>query len=244
MILRSSYFMLKRMLRGYVGLVMLTVLPLALITVLGLIAGNGVDEKLGIPIMDGIAITMVFATQLFGGNYSMEYIISDLLSSNKWRMNSLPYNSSIHAFAIVLSCTIFTALQGLVIVLFTQWVYGVNWGNIGLVIVVLLALSTLSHLAFVVLVLWMKNHKTAGNVSTWLGLISIVLAGVWFPMPETGILSVISTYGNPLSLSQNAVYAIITGDGISRGIVSVVILIASSLLMGIVATYLGRRKLA
>lgn len=244
MILRSSYFMLRRMLRGYLGVVMLTVLPLVLITVLGMIAGNAINEKSGIPMMDGIAITMVLATQLFGGNYTMEYVRNDFLSSNKWRMASLPYNPHTHAFAIVLTSSLFTALQGFVTVLFTQWVYGVNWGNIGLVLLVIMAISTLSHLVYVVLVLGVKNYKTAEGAGTWFGMISIVLAGVWFPMPQTGVIGVISTYVSPLSLGQNAVYAIITGEDISKGILSVGILAGASLAMGTIAVYLGRRKLA
>lgn len=244
MIIRSSYYMLRRMLRGYLGLVILLGTPLALISVLGMIAGNAVNEELGIPMMDGIAITMLLGFQLYGGFYTMEFIRSDLIQPTKWRMYSLPYSPHSHGFSILISCSIFNVLQGLIIVLFTQLVYGVNWGNIGLIILVLLALSTLTQLVYLCLVLGIKNYKNAERLGTAYGLISMGLAGVWFPLPKEGILGFLSIYGNPLSLSQRAVYGIITGDNLGQGILSFGILILASVAMAALAIHLGRRKLA
>ena len=65
---------------------------MALITVLGLVAGNAVDSNTGIPFMDQIAITQIFAFQFFGGTYTLEFMRSDLIKSTKWRMYSLPYS--------------------------------------------------------------------------------------------------------------------------------------------------------
>ncbi|AOY78058.1 ABC transporter permease [Clostridium formicaceticum] len=244
MILRSSYFMLRRMSRGYLALIILLFLPLALITVLGMVAGDVVDPQLNIPVMDGIAVTMILAFQLYGGFYTMEFIRYDLMSSTKWRMYALPYQVHQHAFSIILSCTLFSAFQGLVMVLFTQWVYGVHWGNIGLVFLVLLAISILSQLVFLNLVLGVKHYKTAEGLGTVYGITSIALAGVWFPMPESGILNFLSTYASPLALGQNAVYALIIGENVDQVILSIGILLAASGAMAVIAVLLGRRKLA
>ncbi|ABR49838.1 ABC-2 type transporter [Alkaliphilus metalliredigens QYMF] len=244
MILRSSYFMLRRMLRGYLALIILLVTPLALITVLGMVAGNAMDEQLGVPVINTIAVTMILGFQLYGGFYTMEFIREDLISSKKWRMYSLPYQAHQHAFSILLTCIAFSALQGFTMVLFTQWFYGVDWGNIGFVLVVLLALSILSQLVFLNLVLGVKNYKNAERIGTAYGLVSMALAGVWFPMPDSGVLHFMSTYGNPLSLGENAVYAFMAGESMNRGALSIVILLVASVVMAIVATLIGRRKLA
>ncbi|AKL95965.1 ABC-2 type transporter [Clostridium aceticum] len=243
MILRTSYFMFRRMLRGYLGMIILLITPLALITVLGMIAGNAVDA-LGVPVMNGVALTMVLGFQLYGGFYTMEYVRDDLISSKKWRMYSLPYQAHQHAFSILFTCTVFSALQGTVMVFFTRWVYGVDWGNMVLVLIVLLTLSMLSQLVFLVLVLGVKNYKSAERLGTAYGLVSMALAGVWFPMPDTGVLGFLSSYGNPLSLGQNAVYALMVGESMDKVVINLGILIAASVAMVMVATYIGRRKLA
>jgi len=220
------------------------VTPLALITVLGMVAGNAIDSQLGIPAMSYISATMIISFQLYGGFYTMEYIRSDLMTSSKWRMHSLPYPVHTHGFAILLACTLFNALQGFTMVLFTQQIYGVNWGNVVLILLVLIALATLSQLVFFNLVLGMKSYKNAERLGTAFGIVSIALAGTWFPMPDTGFLGFLSTYGNPLSLGQNAVYAIMIGENMHKAIISVGILVAASIAMGMIAIFLGRRRLA
>jgi len=235
--------MIKRMLRGYLGLLILMGTPLALITVLGMVAGNGVDQ-FGIPMIDGISLTMILAFQLYGGFNTMEYIREDLTSSKKWRMYSLPYGVHKHALSIIFSAILFSALQGLAMILYTQWVYGVNWGNIVVVILVLLLMSTLTQLIFFNFVILMKNYKNADRLGTAYGIVSIALAGVWFPMPKAGIFNFLSVYGNPLSLGRNVIYAFISGDGIDVAIISIGILFGASVITGIISMFNGRRKLA
>ncbi len=243
MILRSSYFMIRRMLRGYFAHLILIGLPLALITVLGLVAGNAVDSNTGIPFMDQIAITQIFAFQFFGGTYTLEFMRSDLIESTKWRMYSLPYSPHEHAFSIIISTSIFNMIQGLVMVVFTHFVYDVNWGNIGIVMLTLLAMSILTQLVFLSLILGVKNYKTAERAGTAFGIISIALGGVWFTMPDIGILNFITSYINPFSLAEGATYAVIWGN-MGDVLLNIGILIIEAVIMATIAIYIGRRKLA
>ncbi|NLY45707.1 MAG: ABC transporter permease [Tissierella sp.] len=243
MILRTSYFMIKRMLRGYITLAILMLTPLALITVLGMVAGNGLDTS-GIPTIGGIAITMILAFQLYGGYNTLVYIGEDLININKWRMHSLPYGVHLHAFSIILAATFFSTLQGFVLILFTQFVYGVDWGNIWLVLLVLLLISILTQLLYFNFAIFSKDFKTADRYCVAYGLISLVLGEVWFQLPDIGILNFMSTYGNPFSLGRNAVYTFITGDNLNRALISMGILLAASIVVGIVSIFTGRRKLA
>ncbi len=243
MLFKSSIFMFRRMLRGYLALILLIVIPMVLIAVLGLLVGDAVDTKLGIPIIDEIAVTMIIIFQLYGGLYTMEFIRKDLLSSTKWRMYSLPYGVHHHAYSIILSCTIFSALQGLVMVYFTKWIYHVNWGNIGLVILVLFVISILTQLVYLNLAITVKSRKVTDILATAYCLISIGLAGVWFPMPDIGILNFLSNYGNPLSLGRSAIIASRIGGHWELVFLDVGILVAASVVMGIVAKFMGRKKL-
>lgn len=243
MVLRLSYFTLRRMLRGYLALIILMLTPLALITVLGLIAGNAVNPS-GIPIMDTIAITMILAFQLYGGFYTMDFIKQDFFTHKKWKMHSLPYPPNLYALSVFLSCTLFSALQGFAMVVFTHYVYGVYWGNWGLILLLLMALSLFTQLVYLIIVLLVKNYKLAEGLGTCYALVSMGLAGVWFPMPRVEPFIFLTTYGNPLSLGHNIVYAIIKGESLNKAAISFAILALSSVLLSTVAAFLGRRKLA
>ncbi|WP_096199903.1 ABC transporter permease [Bacillus sp. FJAT-45350] len=243
MILRSSYFILRRMLRNYIGMAILLVTPIALITVLGLIADGAVSEPLGIPMKDEVAVTMVFAFLMFGGFYTMEYIKGDLMSTMKWRMYSLPYQAHTHAYSILISSALFNVLQSFVIVIYTHFVYDVHWGNFGFVLLTLMVVSTLIQLVFINFVLGVKNYKTAERLGTGFGLACLMVAEVWFPLPDSAFFRFISTYSNPFSLGQNMIFGTITGENIDKAIISFVILIGLSIVLAMSAAYFGRRKL-
>ncbi|KHF39357.1 ABC transporter permease [Halalkalibacter okhensis] len=243
MILKSSYFMLRRMFRNYVGMAILMLTPIALITVLGLIADNAVNEESGILMKDEVAVTMMFAFLMFGGFYTMEYIKGDLMSSMKWRMYSLPFHAHTHAYSIILTSALFNVFQSFVIVIYTLIFYNVQWGNLGFVLLALIAVSVVIQLVYVNFVLAMKNYKTAERLGTGFGIACLMLAEVWFPLPNSAPFWFVSTYGNPVSLGQNMIYAIMTGENIEKAIISFVILIALSIALACLAAYYGRRKL-
>ncbi len=243
MLFRSGLFMLRRMLRGYLALIILLVTPMAVIAVLGLLTRGAIDPKLGIPVIDELIVTMIITFQLFGGMYTMEYIKSDLLSATKWRLHALPYRLHQHAFSIILSASLFSVFQGLTLVYLTRWIYGVNWGNIGLIILVLLLLSILTQLVFLNLILGLKSHKAAEACATAYGLVSVGLAGVWFPMPDSGILNFLTNYGNPLSLGRTVIIASWIGGHGDLILLDILILCAALGVMGVTAIFLGKRKL-
>ncbi len=244
MLVRSSYFLLRRMLRGYLGLLLLLVLPFTLITVLGLVGAEAPAVEHGLSMMDYIALTMILMFQLFGGAYALEYLSGDLFADRRWRMLSLPYPPHTHAFAILLASTLFTTAQGLLLLLFTQWVHGVDWGSIPLVLLVLLLISLLSQLVGVAALFATRNNSLAERVTEVYGFGSIALAEVWFSLPDVGLFDLLSTYGNPISLGLNAILAIITGQQVQRAILSVIILLGATALLGLLTALLGRRKLA
>lgn len=243
MLIRSGLFILRRMLRGYLALILLLVTPMAIISVLGLLTGDAVDPKLGIPIIDELIVTMIITFQLFGGLYTMEYIKNDLLSVTKWRLYALPYRIHQHAFSIILSSSLFSAFQGLILVYLTKWIYGVRWGNIVLVMLVLLLLSVLTQLVYLNLTIGLKNYKAAEGWATAYGLVSVGLAGVWFPMPDSGILNFLTNYGNPLSLGRNAIIASWIGGHGDLILLDILILCAALGVMSVTAIFLGKRKL-
>lgn len=244
MVLRSSYFIFLRFLRNYIGMAILLLLPIALITVLGFLADDAVNESLGIPVKDEIVATMVLAFLMFGGFFTMEYVKGDLMSSMKWRMYALPYQPHKHAYAILISSTVFNVLQSLIIVIYTLFVYDVNWGNWGMVLLALFAVSTVIQLVYINFVLIFKNYKTAERLGTGFGLACIMLAEVWFPLPEGAIFHFLSTYSNPFSLGQNMFLAAMTGENVNIAMISLSVLVVSSIVLAISGAFFGRKRLA
>ena len=224
-------------------MLLLVVLPLVLIAVLGLVADEGVQPS-GVPLMDHISITMILAFQLFGGAYALEYLRDDLFAARRWRMYSLPYPPHIHAYAIVLSSTLFTSLLAVVLVLFTHWVYGVNWGHVGYAILTFVPISLISQLVGVVSFFATTNPKLAERITEIFGFGSLALAEIWFPLPDIGVLTFLSTYGNPISLGGNIIYTLMSGQDLNRALVSAALLVVAAIALGIAAIFLGRRRLA
>ncbi|HHT74223.1 MAG TPA: ABC transporter permease [Firmicutes bacterium] len=244
MLLRASNYMFRRLLRGYLGLAILVVLPLALISVIGLVVGDGIDPKLGIPAIDGVAMIIIFAFQLFGGNYTLDFLRSDLFSPRKWRLYSLPYPPFYHALSILISSSLFSALQGFAMVLYTHWVYRVRWGSFLSILVLLVFFSALNQLVYMLIALGVKSDKLGERLGEVYGLGSFALAGIWFQLPNTTVFNFLTKYGNPLSLSRNVMLYIMTGRYGNEALYSLAILLLASVALVWASIYFGRRKLA
>jgi ABC-2 type transport system permease protein len=244
MLLKSSCYMFRRMLRGYLGLAILVVLPLALISVIGLVVGDAVDPALGIPAIDGVVMVIIFAFQLLGGNYTLDFLRSDLFSPRKWRLQALPYPPFCHALSILISSSLFSAFQGFAMVLYTHWVYGVRWGSFLVILGLLLFFSAFNQLVYMLIALSVKTDKLGERLGEVYGLGSFALAGVWFQLPNTLVFNFLARYGNPLSLSRNVMLYIMTGRYGNEALYSLAILLLAATALVTASIYFGRRKLA
>ena len=244
--LRMGYYTFRRMIRGYLGLVLLVVVPMLLISVISLVSAymhtatyNGVTLR-G---MDYAAVSFVLAFQLFGASYTMNFFQDDLLGERKWRLHSLPLNVQAYGISIVATSTLFNALQGLALILFTHWVFDVHWGSFGWALVVLATLAFFSQIVGLILILTLKSLKAAERASEVIGIGSMVLAGLVFPLPQGAPFEFLSTYGNPVSLGATAIFGMAYGSG-AQAWISFGGLLAVSAALALWAAPLGRRKLA
>ncbi|GAA0372766.1 ABC transporter permease [Bacillus horti] len=242
--LKLIRFAILRMMRSILGHVLLIVVPIALISILGLVSSYLETDQSGRPPMDWLSISFVLAFQLFGGSYSMSYIKEDLLTSRKWRMYSLPLNPASYSYSILIASTLFSMIQGLCIILFTKFVYGVEWGNLLWVLLVLFAIAILSQIVGLILTFIFKNFKLAERVQEVFGIGSMIFAGMIFGLPNNSFFNFMSTYGNPISLGQNAIYGMMDGAGTGFILLNIGILFAASLVLLPVTHILGKRKLS
>lgn len=237
-------FSLLRFLRSYVGLLLLMAVPLCLITVIGIATGQMGNDGEGRTGMDWIAVSFVLSFQLFGGAYTLDSINEDLFRERRWRIRSLPLRIDVYGYSLLAAGTVFSALQGFVLVLFTAWAYGVNWGSLWWVMLVILAVSMPSQLVCLILALTVRHFKTAERLSELYGIGSMVMAGIMFNLPDTPFFRFLSTYCNPISLGQNAVFIRAHETDHTVAYVSVGLLAVASVLLAAVAALLGKKRFA
>ncbi|GAB6926233.1 hypothetical protein JCM10914A_02160 [Paenibacillus sp. JCM 10914] len=242
LLFRMTYFALLRLIREPVGQLMLVVLPLVIISVIGYVIGayQGME---GVPPLDRTAVLTIIGVQFFGGTYLMSYLNDDLLQTRKWRIYSLPIHVTTYSSSLILSCSLFSTLQGLVLVLFTTWVFGVEWGPLAWVLLVLFIFSLFSQFVHVALTLSTSNFKLAERLSEVIGLGFMVLTGLIFPMPNTSFFDFMSSYGNPVSLGEMAIFGMLDHHSKQEAFISMGILLAAALCFMLISAWLGRRRL-
>jgi ABC-2 type transport system permease protein len=242
-------FSILRMIRDPVGMIILLGMPLVIIPILGAIFSNvpaSSSYLKGAPdIMTVVATGMILMFQLFGGRYSMDAATHSLLSVRKWRIAAAPCAPGIHALGIVVASTLVSMAQGFLLVLFTRLVLNVRWGNVGIVILVMLGTALLSQLVNLALLLLTRNVGVAATLGWVFAWGSAALGGLIFPLPaDRPFWRFMVTWGTPYSLAQTAVIGSTGGGARSEVAVCVGALFAVSALFAVVVALLGRRRLA
>lgn len=244
LIFRMTYFALLRLIREPIGQLLLVVLPLIIISVIGSVITGPAKGMGGVPSMDGMTTITIFTVQFFGGTYLMSLLNDDLLQTRKWRMYSLPINVTLYSSSLILACALFSTLQGFVMVLFTKWVFGVEWGPLGWVLLVLAVFSLFAQFIHLTLVLSIKSFKLSERISEIIGLGLLVLTGLMFPLPDHAFFEWMSDYGNPVMLGQSAVIGMLPKGEAANAFLSLALLAGVTVVFMIVSILLGRRKLA
>lgn len=235
-----SKFVFKRVIRDFVALGILFVTPLVLITILGMISDNAVDELLQIRRVDSVALSMILAFQLFSGFYTLELMKQDILETRKWKLRSMPIAINRYMYAFVLVTSLYSGLQSYAISHYTRLVYGVVWGNQLRLILSLLLISGVVQLFYLTLALFMKSYKTMERTATTLAFGSMMFGGVWFQFPDHLVFNFMRTYGNPYSLFQNIILDIMKSQVTSEGVVSVVIVFLIGVGLFLSSEYKGK----
>jgi linearmycin/streptolysin S transport system permease protein len=248
-LLHVTRFSALRMLRDPVGMIILLGMPLLIIPIFGAIFANvPVDPSYlrGAPnIMTVIATGMILMFQLFSGRYSMDGANGSLLSVRKWRIFAAPCDPGIHAMGIVAASTLVSMVQGFLLVAFSRLFLGVRWGNVGVVVLVMLGTALLSQLLNLALLLLTRSVGPAATLGWVFAWGSAALGGLIFPLPaDKPFWRFMVTWGTPYSLAQTAVLGSAGGGARSDVAVCVGALFVLVALFALIVVLLGRRRLA
>jgi len=248
-LLLVARFATLRILRQPASTIVMIGIPLALIPVMGSVfsrIGNWDAHLDGTANpMAFVAIGIVVMFQLFGGRFSMEAARESLLSEKKWRIYAAPCRPATLAMGIMVSSTLISLVQGLLLVVFTHVALGVRWGSPAVLLPVLLGASLVAQLAHVIILLIIRSYGAAVTLGWVFAWGSAALGGLIFPLPQDRpFWHFMATYGTPYSLAQTALAASAGGGAGRQAAVCIGLLFALCALLALVLALLGRRKLS
>lgn len=152
-----------------------------------------------------ISIHMMLLFQLNGGLYLLNYLHYDLLRPMKWRLKATPCETHAVVLAAAFSCSVFTTLQGLLIVGFTSWLFDAYWGSFWITALTVLLISLISQLLSMLLLVLTRSVGTAEGISWALSTGMAILGGLMFTLPDNAFFRFMQTYGTPYSLARHAI---------------------------------------
>jgi ABC-2 type transport system permease protein len=242
-------FSLLQQLRNVQGMIFLLGMPLFIIPILGSVfAWIPADT----PYLKGAANTATFFAmsmmvlfQLFGGSYSMTSVKEMFLGPRRWRIHALPCRPTPILLGILAASTVISVAQGVLLAGFSHAFLGARFGNIGIVLAVLLGVALLSQLIWVTFLLLARSAAAAFVLGWIVSYGSGVLGGIIFPLPtDLAFFRFTVTYGSPFSLAQTALLDASRGGPAGQIALCVgVLFLAAAAFAGLTAL-LGRRKLA
>jgi ABC-2 type transport system permease protein len=193
---------------------------------------------------DFFAVTMLLMFMLYAGENGMQLFKKSMFGETGGRMLTTPVSKFALTGGLLTAATVATFLQGMVILLFTWFVYGVYWGErIGLVLVTIFAMVLFAQ-AFAIFLFTLFKKASLASVVMQFSLFMMVLlsGGFGVPLHFTALEGVIRYIPN--SLAQTVMFGSMFGGNESRMFGDLTLLFVYSGVLFILAYLLGRRKLA
>lgn len=241
-VLSTVRFTLLRMMRYYIVLLLLLVVPIALLTFFSWILSGAVMDN-GEPYINDTALSLVLCFQLFGGSVVMSMIHSDFFTENRIRIHVLPFNHTLYAFSIMLCGTLYSVMLGVIQMAYTEFVLGVQWHSWLWMVYLITLMSLLSSIVCLIFTFMVKSFKLAERLSEIYGVGFVVLAGLFFPLPDHPVFHFLGSYGNPLTLSTGAIREM-SRSHTGEAWLQANILLITIVVLFIVMLVVGRRRMA
>lgn len=240
---------LRRLTREPLSPLIFVITPVAVVWVLTIIMAP--DNKAEVlakgynMVATYLSIHMMVLFQLNGGLMLLHFLNHDFLQDMKWRLRSSPFPTHNLVFAAVGASTVFSFLQGGLIVAITALLFRAYWGNLLVTGLVILMLSLTSHLLVMTIFFLARSTSVTETLSWVVSLTMVVLGGVLFPMPQNAFFTFMGRYGTPYALARTAITAAGMFEPSTVNLwIGLGGLAGSIIVLGAVVVRLGRRNLA
>ena len=227
-----------RILRDYLGHIILIGLPVALITInTYLSVQNGaVQEEIAL----FIGLIYIFMFQVFGAAYTFEGMEHDFYSPFKDRLRAAPVKPFYFILANLFYSTLTSLLQSLFILSYVVIVFGVRVSNWGWMILVFVVAVLLAQLLAGVLIVLLKKASKAQAVITLYAILSPMLAGFFFTLPSGRFKPILEQYSSPVAWAWTSVHAFMDSD-FQKAFYFLALLVALTVVLALVLAQLSKR---
>ncbi|AAK78223.1 MULTISPECIES: ABC transporter permease [Clostridium] len=192
--------------------------------------------------IDYYSVTMLMMILLYGANYGSAELENLFFDRVGKRIKTTATKTYQHLLGVVLGVIFTLILQAVVLVLFTKYVYGANWG--GHPILVLGIVSSFAILAasigFLFMIITGDDKRASMLISVTAPIFTFVSGGyVKVPFSDGSIIKYV-----PNNLAQSGLFNMIYKGVTSTAENSIIILLGMSIVLLAIASIVGRRRVA
>ena len=193
--------------------------------------------------MNYYAITMLVMFSMWGAFNGSQGLSEDLFTAVKYRIQGAPISKLGYYTGKSLGLIASNFFNILIIIFFTKFAYGVNWGNqIAYVILIAFLLSMLSIQIGIFLSVIMKDESSVNTAINGIVVVSTFVAGGFMPLQsENPIFKMIQRI-SPNYHGQNAFINLIYNPGSREVFYSIGWILGMLILFTSMSVYFGRRK--
>lgn len=192
--------------------------------------------------IDYYAVAMLVMFLMYGSLISTLGMARDYLEPVGWRLRSTPTRGWELFLGKTLGFIGFVVLQGAVIIGFTKWVYGVNWGdNVFLLFLITLVLALFAvGLGIMVCIVFRDREKSVKLLNIAIP-VATFLAGGFMVIPRPGPLFSLAQSLSPNFAAQTAYFNLIYGQTPNEATWQILTLFALAGAVFLIAILLERR---
>ena len=209
-------FNLKRSTKDIIGHLILIVVPVILIAFFNFIYSNSAvysgihGQNLSFITLLTIGFTLTF--QIYGASLSFETIGADFFSPMRDRLAASPADLRRLILAILLSATVVSSLQTIAVLVFSTVILQAPLPSAPLILATMILSIVFHQLLGSTIMLASRSVKTSNAILSTYGAIAPMLIGLYFPLPDTRLFSIIKNYSTPIALANTAIKGIISND--------------------------------
>lgn len=193
--------------------------------------------------IDYYSVTMLILILMYGANYGAAEIQNLYYDHIGKRIKSTGTRTFEHLVGVVFGVIFTLLIQALVLIVFTKYVYGANWGDNPFIIVgVMAAMCIFSTSMGILFMSFTGDDKKASGLIGVITPILTVISGGYFKIP--GLSDGVLAKCIPNGMAQSALFNSVYGGSISDAWQSVGIIIIMAAVMLSVSSLIARRRLA
>ncbi len=199
-----------RVLKDYLGHVILIGLPIFMITFMSYI--NTPEGESVAAVAGTITIAFLLMFHIFGAAYTHEGIEKDFFTPMRMRLKAAPVNPVRFIVAMIVYSVLISFAQTLVILAYSMVVLGAAFQNLPLVLLLFIINIVFSQLMAAVVILKLKKAAKAQAVMMAYAIGGPVLAGFMFPLPENTFTRFLERYSTPVAHIRTAITGVLNSD--------------------------------